>query len=75
MLFYDNIRMEQKEKDFNHEKHRCINHPPVKPEFSFMSHINNTCSIACTVDETKLLLPVSPFARQCQNPCSGPSAV
>ena len=67
------IRMEQKEMNLNYEKYKCINHRPLKLEYSFMSHINNTCNIACTVDETKLLL--SPFARQCQNPCSGPSAV
>ena len=67
------IKIEQKEINLNHEKYRCINHPPVKTEFSFMSHINNTCNIACTIDETKLLL--SPFARQRQNPCSGPSSV
>ena len=65
--------MDQKEINLNHEKYRCINHPPLKPEFSFMSHINNTCNIACIVDETKVLL--SPFARHSQNPCSGPSAV
>ena len=57
----------------NHKKYRWIIHRPVKPEFSFLSLTNNTCDIACTVDETKFLL--SPFVRQRQNPCSSHSAV
>ena len=34
-----------------------------------MSVIYGDCKVDCATDETKLWL--SPFAKQCQNPCSG----